>query len=486
MRSSEKDVAVDARRSELDLDCLAMELRQNGVGGRLYRGPGRIYQGSDGNLQFRLYATAGDEGAGSVTEHFRLQASGGAAKPSPVRELALIPAGQLIEDAYYYTLTARDLFGREWVAEGILPNLSHSHRAHEKVVLHGRLWSMKAEVPASPLDPGWHRLDLVLYERVKLPANASSQVHRSIAGLSRSLLDSYDVVEVNAAGFDFLIYQEGAVCLIEVYRQGPLPDHLRPRVIESLLFALGREFWWRESYWTQGDSATLELRSPRSHPVELVLRPPFHLNVDFPKSATHPVWELFRRYFEHVIGDATFGYHPITCRLKLAHEASASPADAEALAVCVAVEGLCEDLRQSGRISPPQDWEAFAQAVKELEQYIRSAPQVAAWEKAGLAKSRVFGLAKPLLKPSTAGLLRELARQGRVSGEYVESWANVRPKRAHGARTDEEFQVKLWELARLRQLLYQIIFDAIGYRGPYTDFSREHYPPADYPPAVPE
>ena len=69
---------------------------------------------------------------------------------------------------------------------------------------------------------------------------------------------------------------------------------------------------------------------------------------------------------------------------------------------------------------------------------------------------------------------------------HIEAWKQLRNRSVHPAKKDidvasYDFQTMIDNLNRVTVLLYHIVFHAIGYRGPYTDYSTINYPQQEYP-----
>ena len=74
-----------------------------------------------------------------------------------------------------------------------------------------------------------------------------------------------------------------------------------------------------------------------------------------------------------------------------------------------------------------------------------------------------------------------LAKRGIVGAELVDIWKRLRNRVAHGV-ADSEFEELLYDCDTVGVLLYQLVFHAIGYEGPYSTFTRKGWGAAQYPP----
>jgi len=156
-------------------------------------------------------------------------------------------------------------------------------------------------------------------------------------------------------------------------------------------------------------------------------------------------------------------------------EASEASIDAEALALGVAVEGIVKEVLTD---RPTPD-EALKGAVAKAK---------GAVSRLGLDQTyqnRFCGALDHVLMPRTKERLHELASQGRIRKEHVDTWARLRNTWAHGSRPrDWGNQQLLDSISTVTVLFYCLVFAAIGYEGPFTDYSRRGWPDANYPESV--
>jgi hypothetical protein len=96
--------------------------------------------------------------------------------------------------------------------------------------------------------------------------------------------------------------------------------------------------------------------------------------------------------------------------------------------------------------------------------------------RSGLPKERANKAA------AAAKELQQLAKHGAIDGALIRPWKRMRDAVAHGAKlNDGNFAQHLRDLDAVTTLLYQLIFSAVGYRGPYLDHSSRPPRQRDYP-----
>ena len=141
--------------------------------------------------------------------------------------------------------------------------------------------------------------------------------------------------------------------------------------------------------------------------------------------------------------------------------------DTESLILSVAIEGLLKE-----------EFDNVDYRNAELKKQIDEARCVIA--SSGLErnfKDRVLGFFGNMLKPRAKDLLHILKDKNLLDSKLVREYDKLRNSSAHGELADSSrFQVHLDRCAAVLVLFYHIIFLAIGYNGPYTDYSTRGFP----------
>jgi hypothetical protein len=462
------EILEAARRGDLFLDCHEMELKQNcDEFPGLVRGPGYIKQNEEGRLEFKIY----------VQEHEntdRLEGQFGAFGPKP---------GELFQHQHHYTLTAVDSWANRWTAGRIIPNLSRAYHSDPTYpVVTGTIFEMEAshEEDWSPRD---HYLDLAIYEKVEVPFNIVTSYYEAVSGGSpERRRGSADRSVFHAAGCDFVVKAEQDVLLISVESPEPIPAGFETRIIEGLLFVLGKPLAWNESKRRQGRIEHVRLRSrlPKGNPVRMKAPIAVYQDALFQK-----VWVLFDLYLRFIGKTEGAEFHPCSAYLDSVSQASANSADAFALGLAVAVEGLIRTLyKHLG-----EKGDRFKEAVGALEAYVLAWPHLEYWSKeAGLNRERLPGLIGNLKHVSPQDRMQLLVADGNIFQNHVDVWKKLRTRKAHALDdpSSPEMQELLRAIDSLIVLVYHLVFHAIGYEGVYFDYSTLGYPPRLYPPRLPQ
>jgi hypothetical protein len=79
-------------------------------------------------------------------------------------------------------------------------------------------------------------------------------------------------------------------------------------------------------------------------------------------------------------------------------------------------------------------------------------------------------------QPRAKDKLLQLKKLGVINKIQYDSWSNLRNKTAHAARNKSEgwFKKDIKRYYHVFELLYRIIFYAIGYHGEYTSYSDDN------------
>jgi hypothetical protein len=79
-------------------------------------------------------------------------------------------------------------------------------------------------------------------------------------------------------------------------------------------------------------------------------------------------------------------------------------------------------------------------------------------------------------------ILRNLVRKTVITKQQYEAWQKLRNRSTHEYQLLRGNPNLLRELLPIVQVLfYRMVFHAIGYRGPYTDYSSPDWPIRQYP-----
>lgn len=284
-----------------------------------------------------------------------------------------------------------------------------------------------------------------------------------------------DEMNFRADGCEFSVHKDDESFIVRAKSESPLPKHFETRVEEALRFLLAQSVQTR--VLVQG--AWLELSSDTPRSRRTALNPPI-------ARGSHALvgqsWDLFAQYLGYVLRETKHPYwNPCGGYLHNALESSANSLDAWAIGLCVAVEGLAAML-------PLERDKQETSKLKALQRFIID--EVTAVAEYKQFAARIPGLVGGLTAIRAVDRLTSLALRGHTDIKYIEAWKKLRNRGVHpttGGKNDIaslDFQRLIDELHRVNVLLYHIVFDLIGYCGPYTDYATRGFPITEYPPAA--
>jgi hypothetical protein len=165
--------------------------------------------------------------------------------------------------------------------------------------------------------------------------------------------------------------------------------------------------------------------------------------------------------------------HQIWGHLNAIAEASGSTfIDAKALTLTVTIESFLGSEFPS--LAEPDS--EFKNALVEMRHYIE------AWEVDFAIRERVLGAISNFQYVSATDKMRALVEKGAITKGQYKSWKRLRHPTAHSYLStgiDAPDMVQL--LQDCEVLFYHLVFYAIDYEGPYTDFATPGWPLKEYP-----
>ena len=189
------------------------------------------------------------------------------------------------------------------------------------------------------------------------------------------------------------------------------------------------------------------------------------------------VWRMFTNYFRHVHANAEPEWHPISRYVGSAIESTAASLEANVLALAVAVEGLAGDCFPGlAPVSPD--------FLRELDAIQATVQGVALTEQ---SRSRISGSLNAMRSPRNSDIIRAFIANNRLPNGLYNSWSRLRNASAHGGGAgSRDIDTTLRLQSEVLSLMYSLVFAAITYTGPRTDYSVPGWPKRAWPiPPVP-
>jgi hypothetical protein len=433
----------DLKIGVLRLECLSITL-SNGdeETPQSFAGPGEIHFDEDGQLEVILY----DQ------EH----------QADPRALFSTGPVGSWVPQSELFDLKAADLSGNVWTACNLRPDIK-AHVARPGAVVRARIQSLSST--SSPERAGQDWLWLYFAERIDTPANVSTvtTIQDSADDRPRTGFVS-NVWAITCGGLNIRLRRGEAGFEINVLGEaGSIRPGLDTRLEEALWFSLAQPLTADVIQYRRGEQQGIVLRSrARREKVRTAVSPYSVHHVD----AATVLGEILCRYLAYVAQDDAPRFHPLSVLIRKVLRAGDGTIEEFALALCVSIEGIVHlafsDLGQA-------EAEVLS-AVSELEELLKGHLE------SSLIKERVRGFFAAVKGPSSRTAIRSLVKRGVITHEQFEAWEGLRHVAAHGKEYDLPFR-ELYELSwQLRVLMAKLVFELVGYTGPYTDYGTLGWP----------
>ena len=452
------------------VDCAVIELQQRGVDEpQVYSGPGYLFQSEDGQLNAKIYATE-TKGTGALSQVFSTD----------------VQAGDLLPETCFCDLAAQDNRGRLWKSERTdIAAIDHGTGGNPFIsVSFDELWC-EAELPiwSDPKANDQTRkaesssFHFTVFETLEFPKNAIVEVKETVAGEAAGFRSSGCWV-FEAAGCDWKILDRETFTVITIEAPSEkLPDDFGDWALNALFFTLGKPIEPLIERRTRGRLNRLTLRSrPRTFP-RAKHQPPLHLNprADFEWQGAEiaPYRDMIDAYLRFVMS------HPdprfVWGQLNAVYESSTKQfIDSWVLTLSVVIESFVNS--EFPLLGAPT-----ADTITLVDEALALIQEHPTWP--SRFKDRAQGSLRSMKQIRIQDRLRALADEKAIAASATKHWVDVRNGTAHGYQSGSLKEEKLRVgLANLEVMFYHIFFHAIGYSGPFTDYSARGWPARDYPP----
>lgn len=244
---SELDVIINGKWI---IDCPAMSLISACAGTESYQGAGYVEQGENHQLRFKLISD---------------QRSDRPFRPEPTQ------AGQLFAPEEHWRLSAKDVYGREWVSEGILPDILHA----EGTVITGDLHGLNSsELDAHEAES--NSIKLWLLGDFEVTCNQGMITTTTVGGEQVAVAGERNHGKFSIGQREFLIRREKTWLFLEASSPNcSFNPSYADRIEESLEFALGRPARATIFLKNEGTFRSLQIRSVAPTPDDVYAKPPY-------------------------------------------------------------------------------------------------------------------------------------------------------------------------------------------------------------------
>lgn len=433
----------DLKAGTFRLECPTMILsNRDEVDPQEFAGPGEVHFDAGGQLELVLYDRDHQVDLGRL---FPFGLSG-----------AWLPRSELFQ------LQATDLGGTVWTAHNLRPD-TNAHVDRRGAVVRAQIQTLATESPPDRDGKDW--LWLYFAERIDTPANVSTvtTIQESDQELPRKGFER-NVWTIACEGLNIRLRRGEAGFEINALAEARgTPAGLDTRLEEALWFCLGQPLTADIVQFRLRDrSGTVVHSRGRSEKLPTAFAPYSASMVD---SAT-VLADIFCKYLQYVSKYREQRFHPLSVLIRKELRARGGTIEERALALSVAIEGVLHHGFQD--MGKPEA--AVVKAVCELEALLED------HLKLSVLKERVEGFLGAVTRPSPRTALRTLRASDVVTEEQVNAWERLRHVAAHGKEYELPFR-QLYEMSQhLLVLLNVLVFELIGYDGPYTDYGAVGWP----------
>jgi hypothetical protein len=377
--------------------------------------------------------------------------------------------GKLIDPSMYYTLQAKDSFGRAWLCDRVLPDFSTFFGDNSwDTIVSGQLYLLES-TQEQHYSVKTTYIRLAFFVDVKLPANTVTEVIKRVGGEEQRGASALDVAKVETEFGSFVFRTEPGKLIVSCSCLKAPQEHFFVRIMESLSFVFGKRLWWNFVEERRDRTVIRRIRGGNESDERSLVLPVNENDTPSPFFT----WRLFSLYLSFISSHKGGTLHPCSRVLFPVYQAHQGTVESQALALGVAVEGICKELFPE-TVSQAQELRVWAKSLREhcevwkgfQDPLVRTA-----------LYDRISGLLGQLNSVRAKDTLMRLVSDGVAYERHVKAWGKLRNQAAHANIHASGTLQELVDLcAGVTMLLYHLIFKAIGYEGAYTDHSEYGYP----------
>jgi len=377
----------------------------------------------------------------------------------------IFEVGKIIPGDKYYSLEAIDISGNTWKADRFLISQSIGP---EGSIIRGNIYVLEQKKPYKFVNDF---ISLEIFHDVNLPLILDSKELKKMANGEEYI--NRKIAIINVCETEFKIMNENGILTISAEAEKrELPENIETRIIEALQFVTSKTISW--GILQKGNSITNFRSSDReSYPTNI------SMPIDFEHADRDGkwCWRLFGKYIEHIYkfkGENSFEMHPLSAWLNFIRNTSVGSIFTKGLGLGIAVEGIlkCEYSKNNAKCN---------ENIDDFEKMIN---HVKSFEGSENIRIRTIGAINYMKQIRAKDRLYALKEEGVVREEDVKAWDNIRNRGAHARPPEgEEMQVWIDSCYKTKVLINHLIFNAIGYKGKYTDYGNrtDSWPTRVYP-----
>ncbi len=448
MRSLEQ-LFDDLCEQRFHLDFSRIEL-QRFRDGNQFIGPGYIRQKVPRDFEIKIYA----KGRVDISEFFK--------------EFQSVKPGVFYEENDLYRLSATDIYGRRWTAEGIV-NPEPSGLAHGDGYIVVATCNELALTERSSKQNSTS-LSLRSLAPIRFPYNVHTEETTRI-GQQERRGRRLNVAQFTSNGFDFLFKDDQGLSVWAVFKGQSLPARATERITEAVAFTLGTLPLWTMRTCSDGGSQVTRFQNPKQPFRKSTPWPPYRVEL---VDDTGAIWGMFDKYLAYVLRDTENQTHPLSRWVGSIGLARGSSLEGLALTLAVAVESVLDQFYKD--IGQPAS--TYVKAVEDLIEHLEK------WDGDNHVISRAKGSISGLKGARADDRLRQLVNDGVIFENDRVAWKKLRNAAAHGSWDfNGDSLQKLLDLTGTALCLFnRLVFCLIGYSGKQTDYGRHGWPTVEYVP----
>jgi len=371
--------------------------------------------------------------------------------------------GSKIPDSHYYILEGRDLKGRKWHSKEFYPSYD-IHINYKGVLFKGTVQEIYF-IEKTDSD-NTNKIQLAFLNSFNIPAREITEnIIRS--GKREKKKFTRNVWRFKDDDISYTFTNEDFGLTVDVDSNKTFPSYHISCIVETLCFVFAHYTYPSIEIERRHNNVKYLLRVLEIPGPEPLLGPLIRLNHI---NASTVAKDMFIKYTRYISKNKSELLHPISVELLRVVRASQYSIDALSLLVSVAVEAILKSQYHEIEISKEENKEI--DLVREHINILNIS---------GNLKERLKGLVAMLKQNRPKDYLYQLKERRIIKEDHIKAWEHLRIKAAHG-NIDNINLDKKYELCNMVcQLMYLLIFDLIGYKGIFTDYTKEGYPDLYFP-----
>ncbi len=307
-------------------------------------------------------------------------------------------------------------------------------------------------------------INMYFYDKYKFPYNKVEKLEvkkdvELVTQMWENVVDcQFKNLTIRSSKFDNFI--------ILSFEKKIFENNFEYRILEGLQFITGRQLQpILITKYIEGNYVN-KIFSKSNEKIDYHIEPPLQFYYP-PSKENDNSWNLFYNFLEFISDFKGKFYSPLGSEINGLIGAGASFFETKLLVLGVRIEGLLNLLFPN--LALPND--SSLKALTDLEQ------QVSNMQLIDSIKERVVSSIASMKFPRAKDKLLELKKIGVINKIQYDSWSKMRNKSAHAVREDDDlwFEKSMNCYYNVLEMMYRLIFHAIGYNGLYTSYSDKKF-----------